>query len=472
MIRFLRNQRKTDIILLAVALGCLIATAVQYPLSTTFPIGGDGAAIIQRVQHTLTDPLLTIRNISHTWYPVSYALFSSNALIPHVYWPTAFSSWMALGQILTGLAIGRLVYRLAGIQASALAMGLWALTPITMTSFFEDGTMAQLWSLPWLILFFERMHQRSLKGMFLFCLLALFSHPITAAILIGTLIITALILWIHRHTELKKQEQMLKIVYLICAFACVIIASAALLFKKSIITLQFTHEASKYAQDMFHGFFLPWLLAGIFGWATIIKNHASRYVFFTSMGSFIFLSILLAMNNSLGIGFWTNRLNSYLILCIVIFAAIGMDKILKNLNNQFITAAISICLIAGLAMSTFVDNKNIYTRYESSSTYARIHPDELAAIAWMNTNLPNYADVYSTIKTRNYEWIPVLTSLRWKPLEDWEIPSVQNNHAIIYPIFVYFTRAEGVPEDVWGRPDIFRLEYHNDGAMIFHIIPL
>ena len=99
MIGFLRRQDPLNSILVAIGLGCLIATAIQYPLSTTFPMGGDAAAIILRVQHILTNPIATFDQIRHTWYPIPYLIFSSNAFNPFVYWPVAFSLWVALGKI-------------------------------------------------------------------------------------------------------------------------------------------------------------------------------------------------------------------------------------------------------------------------------------------------------------------------------------------------------------------------------------
>jgi hypothetical protein len=163
MIGFLRRQSKVDILLGLVALSCLIAPAIQYPLSTTFPVGGDAAPHIATVQHILTKPIYSISRIAHSWYPATYILFSLNAFIPFISWTQLYPWWMALGQILTGLAIGLLIFRISGLRAAIIGIALWGMTPIALTSFFEDATMAQLWSLPWLVLFFEAVAMNSKK---------------------------------------------------------------------------------------------------------------------------------------------------------------------------------------------------------------------------------------------------------------------------------------------------------------------
>ena len=206
MTKFFRKFSVFDTVLLFIASACLITTAAQYPLSTTFPMGGDGAAIIRNVQHINIRPLATLRTIVHSWYPAAYILFSINALIPFISWPILFSWWMAFGQILVGIALGFLCYRLAGARAAAIAIGLWALTPITMTSFFEDGTMAQLWSLIWITLFFERMAAKSTIGMIFFAFIAFFSHPITGLMLVATLCMTVPFSWISLPNLSKNQK--------------------------------------------------------------------------------------------------------------------------------------------------------------------------------------------------------------------------------------------------------------------------
>lgn len=471
MIRFLRKQRKTDIILLAVALGCLVATAIQYPLSTTFPIGGDAAAHISTVQHLLSRPLYTISRISQSWYPVTYALFSLLAFVPNVSWPDLYTWWMALGQILTGVALGILAYRISNIQGAAIAIGLWALTPITMTSFFEDGTMGQLWSLPWIILFFERLTVRSLGGMALFAFLATFSHPVTGFILLATLMFTTVNLWIDRYHFSKQEAAVRKIFTWITGVSAIV--GLYLIATRWKVLLLSSPESSIYMPELFHGFFFPWLLMSIVGWIVFIAEHQKRNrILVTSIGCFFVLSFFLAANDSLGVGFWTNRVNAYALICIVFSAAIGFSKVLGNLKSSFAAASIASLLIIGLTVSVNDTNANIYNRNESKTLYIRIHPEELEAIDWIEKNTSLHAIIFTSAITRHYEWIPVLSNRKWMAvaIEDIANPKYQTIENEKY--LVFFTRIEKAPEDIRNNSFRYTHVYKNDGAEIFQMIPI
>ncbi len=364
---------------------------------------------------------------------------------------------MAIGQILTGIAIGVLVYRLAGLQASAFAIGLWAITPIAMTSFFEDGTMAQLWSLPWTILFLERMAAKSFKGMTLFALLSIFSHPVTAFILLGTLVITAMI------SDRR--------IFFLVLFAS-IIPITIIYVRKSILFIPFSHESSIHIFELLHGFYFPWLIAAIYGWCCIIKKYSNNALLLTGFGSFLFIAFLLGANDYLGIGFWTHRVDVYLILFVVIAASVGVSSLFKNLRTVNFATLFSCLLIIGLTLSVFHDNENIYKRYESPSTYSRIHPQELAALAWMNTHLPSSSVIFTSGETRNYEWIPVLTNFQWKLVTD-TTPALQTQMTGVQnPIIVFFTRKDNVPDAIGKDASRYNLIYENPSVKVYNLMPV
>jgi hypothetical protein len=463
-----RKDRVLNIVLLTIAVACLIATAIQYPLSTTFPIGGDAAAIISRVQHIFTNPINTFENIRHSWYPVSYILFSLNALNPFVYWPVAFSWWMAIGQILTGIALGLLAYRISGIRAAALAMAIWALTPITMTSFFEDGTMAQLWSLPWVLLFFERMLAKSLRGMIISCILLFFSHPVTAVIfLASTFVALPHILFTAKKSS--SIEKRIRYIILWCSLGCI---AAGLFFfatKPGIFNLAFTPESSKYSPELFHGFFLPWLLASIIGYLHMTIMHKKEWLFLVTLGSFLVVSFLFAINDQLGIGFWVNRLNAYLIICICLGGGVGFSYLLGQLRSPVLSTLIAVFLLTGITGSVFHDNQNIYRRYESPSTYSRIHPDELAAISWAKEHIQPPSIILSSGLTRHYEWIPVLSRSSWQALKERDLFSVERYKTFEHPYLIFFTKKEKVPSWISEGSNTYHEIFRNNGAVIYRI---
>ncbi len=459
IVSFLKRQSKTDLFLLLIAITCLIAPAVQYPLLTTFPIGGDAAAHINTVQHLTESPFSTLRHITLSWYPVTYTLFSLNAFIPFITWTDIYTWWMALGQIVTGLALGFLLFRLGGVRAAAIGIALWGITPITLTSFFEDATMAQLWSLPWLILFFERMTARSSIGMVFFFFLALLSHPITGLIILTTVILTAPLTWIT-NPKIDAKDRTLRKIYTFTALTASVFAAYIFATRFSVFSIAFRFESSRYLQELFHGFFLPWTLASIYGWYLFIQAFRDRFILIISLSSFFFVSILLAANDQLGIGFWTNRLNAYVTICIIIGAAIGFSRMLDALRPKLFTMVFATTLLIALTGSVINDNQNIYKRNESTTITTRINQNELDAIAWLNEYVSTPANVLSSAATRHYEWIPVLSDLSWN--------EINSPHPIYY---IFFTRTEKVPEHVWEQGDRFRMVYRNQDAVIFSVTP-
>src|SRR3989338_1120871 len=470
MIGFLRRQSWNDRILLAVALGCLIATAIQYPLSTTFHIGGDAAAHIATVQHLQTRPMYTLNRIMHSWYPVSYLLFSTLTFAPKISWTDVYPWWMALGQITTGLSVGVLARRMYGNKAGIIAMAIWGLTPITMTSFFEDATMGQLWSLPWIVLFFERLSAKSLPGMAVCALLALLSHPITGCILLATLMFTTINLWLGHH-KFSKEEEIIRKIFTWITIAGAVTALYLLATRFEVLLLQ-SRESSIYIPELFHGFFYPWLLLSILGWTMFIilsaKHNALTAI---SLGSFFFLSFLLAANNYLGIGFWTNRVNAYLLICIVLGAAIGFSYIVETTKAPRISVLAAIFVLLGATISVWHTNANIYRRTESKTLYIRIHPEELEAIAWIRTTTPLHSIVFTSAITRHYEWIPVLSDREWKTITLNEIQSPKYEELENEKYITFFTRKERAPEYIRNNTVKYSLVYENKGSEIFQIIP-
>src|SRR5688572_729407 len=114
-------------------LGLLFAIAAQYPLETTFPIGGDATRYILKlleVQTTANENGFFAAGrelLTNTAYPGTQIILATSALLP-ISWPERFTWWMSLGHVASGLAIGYFAWRLAGWKAAAAGMAIWALT--------------------------------------------------------------------------------------------------------------------------------------------------------------------------------------------------------------------------------------------------------------------------------------------------------------------------------------------------------
>lgn len=180
----------------------------------------------------------------------------------------------------------------------------------------------------------------------------------------------------------------------------------------------------------------------------------------------------MALNDKLGVGFWTNRLSIYLTLCIIIAGSIGFAAMIKTIRPIWVTTIFCTSLLIALTLSVFHDNMNIYRRFESPSTYTRIHPDELAAIAWIKDHVPSSANILTSKATRNYEWIPVLSGIEWDHTIGEQLKLLEKNIYAPYTLVVYFTKTEKVPDVIKEKTNLYHLEYENKGAAIYHITPL
>jgi hypothetical protein len=258
----------------------------------------------------------------------------------------------------------------------------------------------------------------------------------------------------------------------ILAWSTIVGTGIAILFlvmRPSTINTPFGPESSKYFTDIFHGFFLPWVLASVIGWLELTKTFKKQKLLLVTFASFFVISFAFAFNDRLGIGFWTNRLNAYILLCVVLGAGIGLACITKKIALERVAVLIIILLIVALTGSTFHDNINIYKRYESPHTDARIRPDNLEAITWINQNLPKDATITSSTATRYYEWLHVLTTHTQNFISKSSIDDTNSYNGIKNPYLVIFTNEEGVPDKILHDEMHFHLRFQNTGAKIYEV---
>lgn len=447
--------------LLIIPVILLVTLAVQYPLSVTFPAGGD-AAVHVRHARDISSLTANLRVELHSWYPAANVMFAFMRLVPGLDWPMRFVWFMALGQIATGLALGALLWRLRGGMAAGIAMGIWALTPITLTPFFEDATMPQLWSLVWLVLFFERLTARSLWGMAVALSLALLTHPITALVLVATLAVSSPLLLIVRRQVPQVERGVISFCLTITLLA-LLAAGNILASRSSIFELEFTPEGSLYVSELLTGPSKAWLGAAIFGAIVFITQFRKQPVIAIVLSSFLLISWLLSINDQLGIGLWTKRLVPYLVVAITIFAAMGFEFALRHAILPKVLQPLLFALIfVPLLVQQWNFNANIYHRLESPAIYARLDTNERAAITWANQNLASNAQILTSSDTRHYEWFPALGNLSWEATNK---PTTHPRETYIRPTyFAYFTKINDIPAEVTQRN--LPIAFQNDSAVI------
>lgn len=458
-------QALANWLLITIAATALIAIAIQYPLKTTFPMGGDAAFHISLARN----PSL----LSQTWYPAASLLFSTLHTLPFVDWPEKFTWWMAAGQIAIGTALGLLAYRLGGPLAAAATIGLWAVTPIEMTPFFEDATMPQLWSLPWLFLLYERIASRSFWLAGVAYGLCLTTHPITALVATVALVFGGLALLVSRRPRRllapARQHHFSRILGSLLIIIIGIMATYLVwkIVRDDKLALPFTPSSTKYADEMLNGGFAAWLLAagaGVLIFASHRKTPSSLRILLLAL---VFVAALLGFNTFLGIGFWPDRTMPYLVAAVTLFAGIFFGRLVPTVIPHPLGHVLFLApIILLITIGTWQTNANIYKRSETPGTYVRIHPLELEAIHWLENNIFSHAYIYSTPNTRHYEWIPALTDIPWKAMPQDELLKLSANGLHGGNYIIYFTHQELPPDEIRDDRRAYRIVYANKGAVI------
>lgn len=459
-----------EIILLAASIILLLALACQYPASTTFPIGGDAAAYVGKMTTILHYPLRAIGVITSSWYPGMFALFAPAALLPFIDWPTRFTLWMTLGQIITGLMMGLLCYRIGGLKSAAAGIAVWALTPIVLTPFYEDGTLAQLWSLPWVILFFERYLSGSTIGVLIALLLVTLTHPISGLVLFITITLAAVPLWNIRLQISAQSRSIVHYLLIVCGLMTICLITIFTL-RSAVFSIEAKNEHSAYAQELSQGSFLPWSLLALVGYISLARKYASSPDKIILFGSFTFISFLLAFNDLLGVGFWTPRLASYLLLAVIMGAAyilpIAGEQVWKK---QWLYVVFFLLLFSSLGSGVWRENSARYNYYESPSRYGRLLRGERSAITWLQANVPTGSQIYSSMENRNTEWISALSTLPWTPITSDPVQHIINTSKNVGGYAIYFTHRENLPTEYVTDTIHYRVLYHNDAAAVVQVL--
>lgn len=453
----------------------LLLLASQYLFSATFPVGGDAARYI-----TVTRTFLNAHNewdnvvhiLKHEWYFLAYFLLSLTAWLP-TEWPIRFILWAVFGQIAIGIALGMLLYRIAGWRGAAAGIALWGITPFTAHRHFEDGTIAQLWSYFFLLLFFERWLRGSWIWAMLFFVATILTHPVSGLILIVTLGVSLLPTWIIRSQLLPRPRRVLRFVAL--GYGILGLCLLVLFWRRQTI-IQFVSSQQNRSYetpfDFIEGIFVPILWLAIPGIAVLWNKLLRHPHFLVLLVAFTGVVGALNLNASFGDSVWIPRVIPYfIILCIMSAACVIPFLLRKAFPFPSLRGGVAVLLFTFLGLSTWNHNTQIYAFYESPSRYARIHPDEIAAIEWAGTHLPPDSSLVTSTVNRHSEWIPVLTNLHWLGKEERELldkdylESLKSSRDQVYLMF--FLRREPIPPIVEHNPQEFIPIFRNNGVVIF-----
>jgi hypothetical protein len=474
------SKQKTllPVLSLVAAFILLLIFSLQYPFSSSFPMGADANVYIQLAQRLMNAPQAptsALNVFKESVYPLTHTLFTFFVIIP-TDWSTRFILWASLGQIMSGLALALLLYRFNGWPSAATGMAIWALTPITVNSHFEDGTIAQLWSLVFLLIFFERLLARSRWGAAIAFIATVLAHPITGAVLITSTLASSplLIKLIARHTKSHLQTISYFTIFLLSLSIPTIISALQHPKVLSIITPSEPYRSLIEYLDPPFGLFV--LLAPI-GLLIMIKKTQRLSFFFCLLYAFIFFSVILAFNNFIGVGVWTMRLHTYFILSIAILSSIALPTILKETFNKTTVQIIFIVLLfSALSLHYWKNTSHVYAWYEDPGNYGRLLSEEKLAMEWMEDNLPTGSHILSTQTNRHSEWLKVFTRFPITDLEssdpifhlqNEELHTFAQNHDGTQ--LIIFKYVEDMPEQIIKHPEWFPIIYDTKAISIINM---
>ena len=464
------------IIFLLAAFLVLLILSLQYPLSTSFPIGGDAAYYARRAQIFLEffhAPGPSILALKSSWYPLSLLIFSSSAIIP-LDWPIRFTWFMVIAHVSVGVSLALLLRRLSGWSAAAFAMFIWGITTTGVNSNFEDGTLAQLISFAFLALFLERFVAGAKWSALLWLLATCLAHPITGLSILVTLLI-ALPAFLSSWLSLSASDK--KLLLVICG-ASLALLSLTLFTGRQIFSHSsfITGVADVPFINILVSSFAPFVALAPLGLLLLLRSdHSSttKYIF-----AFLFsLSILMGGNDLLGIAVWTRRLLPLFIFVVTILSALSLPYLLRFLcPGRFTRAGFVSLIMVYFASMTWQNNHHIFRHYENPSNYARIHPEELEAMRWFRDNLPASSYITTSNKNRHTEWLPVITPFQWLPVspdDDSLSHPVRDKFDSLtyykYKYVAFLTRRENVPEYIRQSPDQYPLVFANKSVVLYKV---
>ena len=461
------------------ALVLAIASAVQYPLQTTFPIGGDAVRYIARANtvadHLPLDPLGAVQTLSkNSYYPGTIALVAATRLIPSQ-WPTRFIWLMVLAHIATGLSLAWLLYKIGGWPAAAVGLAIWGLATTTVDRHFEDGTLAQLMSLPLLLACFTAFLTRHLLLVVILGLLTLFLHPLSGLIALLTLTLTLLILYFSRRHFNTSDQHFISRLGLLLLLALILSVSSF----GGLLLSGLPGDTDHISLSRLLGSHLgPFLILAPVGALLLIRRHRRLPFASQLLLTFATLAVLLTYNDLLGVALLTFRFQTYFILSIAIGAGLAVPHLIKQVPASSLTRGLLIILIfTATAIQAWQANAYVYNFYESPSRYARLSDHEQAAIAWLDQHAQGSL-VASRSITRNSEWIPILAQVRWEGLDEHDplftTTTLDLSRLIAnqgYEYAVFFTNREKVSQNFRDNLGDYPVVFTNDGTVIIDLMP-
>ncbi|MDO8512114.1 MAG: hypothetical protein Q7S57_02485 [bacterium] len=470
----------TNVGFFLVAIIILSVFSFQYPLTSKLPLGNDAPTHIQNARYPISaPPFSTVADRFapfKTTYRLSSSLFALARFLPFS-WPQRFMIWMALGHLLTGLLLGYLLRKFAGLIPAFIGMVFWSISVVGVLSFVQIGFMPQLWSMIFLLLFFEKLHAKSKIGVGLSLIAMWFAHP-------GTFIVCALALVITLPQYIFSKLDRVNETACTWKRVTVSVASALLLillfiaFKRwpSYIALETEFNVFRTISEILKsqiGIIVPFTPIGLIIFSRL--NSISKF-FRLYLVTFGALSIVLGFNSLLGIGILESRFFPFAIISIIIFGSIGIWKVLQTafafgpLRYLVLTVILAVAIFQGWhTAGAYFANPGI------DKTYQQLQPNQVEVFGWIKQNLPSNAVIAQNDSLGDgvIRWLPVLTDrgttnggyLNKNSCAD--VMNLLTQSSATY--MLYFKKFETMSTAYETNPLLFKKVYDTEEAVIYEL---
>lgn len=383
---------------------------LQYPVLATFPIGGDAARSIDRAQQVLSSTLEAPAHglnalISNSNYPGSTFTIAATKALP-LSWPDRWIWLTTAAHLATALTVGYVLYRINGPNTAAIGIAVWAIIGISFTRHIEDGTLAQLLSLPLLVIALEKFwSNRWAVGSTLLVITYMF-HPVTAGIGAITTIWSFLL---NPPKQVKKKRNQIIIAASLIIAICIVVFIVKETY--GVITTYPSSDEGISIHDLLSNPIGVFVLLAPLGWISLKeKKHSAA----TWLIAFLTLSTVLIFHFRLvGSSVFLDRFISYFALAVSLLGAIALASVIEKLKSKPVVVSIVSLLLIGLGLQTWQQEIPMYVQYESPSRYERIHETEITAMKWAKENIGSDSVIVSTTTNRFTDWTPILTERKW-----------------------------------------------------------
>lgn len=459
-------SRRLSVIALFAATLIAGARAAQYPLSVTFPVGGDAPEYIiaaRTITHAATRPRAALTQLTSSWYPSALLLFSTSAALP-LDWPERFTWSMAASHLAVGLALAALAARFAGLPAAAAALFFWSLTTTDITRHFEDATLAQLISLGFLALFLERLAAGSVWGSLITFALAVAAHPTTGLPLLVAIPATLPALLVHR-AQLTAAERRQAIAI---SLATLLVIGALIASHKSPFTVEVGTD-DETPLDL-PNYAYPAVALAPVGLLLMLSRRAVPLPARLTVLSLTAVTVLLAGNIYLGIGVWTIRLRSLAAALATPAAAVALVHTTAAAFHSRPARTVFLCAgAAPLLLAAWHASDRVYRYYENPDNVARLHPAERAAMEWLENHTKPDSTIFSVVGNRHAEWLPALTGRKLALVSSFDkylsAPVLSSGQHILI-----LTKWNKPPPYLDENELRFKKTFSNEAALVYEIL--